>query len=121
MKNCSVYILKDTEVTSHNRLIRWVTNGRQCSAMQAPFARFVCFEIARFVCFEISRFRARNWTNLFYINVGDQVKSYSWTPRLFIIYIKAGRTDYYYWKLTIWQGVSLFSANEDNCSLRNKE
>ena len=25
MKNCSVYILKDTEVTSHNRLIRWMT------------------------------------------------------------------------------------------------
>ena len=48
MKNCSVYILKDTEVTSHNWLIRWVTNGRQCSAMQAPFARFVCFEISRF-------------------------------------------------------------------------
>ena len=23
-------------------------NGRQCSAMQAPFARFVCFEISRF-------------------------------------------------------------------------
>ena len=57
MKNCSVYIPKDTEVTSHNRLIRWVTNGRQCSAMQAPFARVVQAPFARVVCFEISRFR----------------------------------------------------------------